>query len=456
LAGAWLWAQAQGAPLDSEAAVVARSALARWFGGLTLSSPDPVPDKTALWALLAGLGALFLLALLIQGPLRAIGQLFDLPGHLRVVMASLRRFRRAGRLVAVLLGATVFSWTTWQARLHAEARRLEELIILRKAKSIGEIAFEQGVLAGLTPLRDLLGLGDTLFLLIVAAMVVFKRSADRWSVTAPREVGDRLPSWTTLTWCCTWLYLLYRLAGVIWEPTGQPIPLSLGIEIGLVPLVQVVSDALLFAWVLTEARHAFSDAADEQIGLQVGDSVRRLPAAVLVCVLVLPARWLAVTARLALPYASGELADVALRPVLLGWGLVWLQAAALPLLPLAGAAAWGSDRRGTLRVYLQMLRAAGGRLVAVVAGSALASGLLAGLAYQVILRLPPQSWVLLAADSYAHYATLPVGLLLVVTLVEIADLSSRTQVEEHGEPLEAGESADNTDAASSPAASASG
>jgi hypothetical protein len=27
-----------------------------------------VPDKTALWALLAGLGALFLLALLIQGP----------------------------------------------------------------------------------------------------------------------------------------------------------------------------------------------------------------------------------------------------------------------------------------------------------------------------------------------------------------------------------------------------
>jgi hypothetical protein len=428
-----LWAQAQGAVLTNDAAMVAQSALRRWFGGLTLSGPEPLPSRTGLWALLAGLGGLLVLALVVQGPWHAIRQLLDVGGHLRIVAASLRRFRRAGRLVAVLFGATVLSWTSWQARLHAQPERLEELVILRKTKTLGEMAFEQGMLAGLTPLRDLLGMSDILVLLIAVAIVVFKRSADRWSINAPSVVEDRLPPWTTLAWCCAWLCLLYRLAGLIWEPTGQPLGLNLGVETFLVPVVMVVSDGLLFAWVLTEARHAFSDAADDRIGLQVGDTLRRMPAAVLVCLLVLPARWAAVTARLSLAYAPGEVASVVIGPLLLGWGLVWLQAAAIPFIPMSGAAAWGGERGGIFHVYGRMLRASGGRLVAVVAGSCLAAALVAGLAYQVVLRLPAQSWVLSAADSYSHYATLPVGLLLVVTLVEIGERASQTRVERSGD-----------------------
>ena len=43
---------------------------------------------------------------------------------------------------------------------------------------LGELAAEQGVLAGLTPLRDVAGLADNLPLLIVAAIVVFRASIE--------------------------------------------------------------------------------------------------------------------------------------------------------------------------------------------------------------------------------------------------------------------------------------
>ena len=40
-----------------------------------------------------------------------------------------------------------------------------------------------------------------------------------------------------------------------------------------------------------------------------------------------------------------------------------------------------------------------------------------------MLLLPPAGWVLAAADSYAHYVTLPVGLWTVAALVELAEQS---------------------------------
>jgi hypothetical protein len=40
-----------------------------------------------------------------------------------------------------------------------------------------------------------------------------------------------------------------------------------------------------------------------------------------------------------------------------------------------------------------------------------------------VLLLPAQAWVLPAADSYAHYATLPVGLWTLAALIELAERS---------------------------------
>ena len=44
-------------------------------------------------------------------------------------------------------------------------------------------------------------------------------------------------------------------------------------------------------------------------------------------------------------------------------------------------------------------------------------------AYAVVLLLPAQSWVLNAADSYAHFLTLPVGLWTLAALIELAQRS---------------------------------
>jgi hypothetical protein len=73
--------------------------------------------------------------------------------------------------------------------------------------------------------------------------------------------------------------------------------------------------------------------------------------------------------------------------------------------------------------YARLLRAEGGHLVGLlVAGGVLASGLAAA-TYLLVLALPTQTWVLAAADSYAHYATLPVGVLMLAGLVELGERS---------------------------------
>jgi hypothetical protein len=137
----------------------------------------------------------------------------------------------------------------------------------------------------------------------------------------------------------------------------------------------------------------------------------------------------ALFAWLALPYlptGTPETVRAVLREILRGDALVWLQAVSLPSMAVVGAAAWPrgasslSRRLGPLGRALALLRAEGGRLIAVVAGGTVASAGLSCLAYLALLSLPPQPWVLSAADSYAHYATLPIALLLAATLVELA------------------------------------
>ena len=56
----------------------------------------------------------------------------------------------------------------------------------------------------------------------------------------------------------------------------------------------------------------------------------------------------------------------------------------------------------------------------------LAAGGGAALAYLMVLSLPASTWVLAAADGYAHYATLPVGLLLLAALVELGERTRPT------------------------------
>src|SRR5262249_4697022 len=142
-----------------------------------------------------------------------------------------------------------------------------------------------------------------------------------------------------------------------------------------------------------------------------------LPGAILACLLMMPARYLATAILLGSSYMPASIAATALGSLFrwqLSWGLADVQGAALPALGLAGALAWS---RGTilsaLRGYFRLLAAEGGHLVVLLALAGLAAGSGAALAYLLVLSLPASTWVLAAADAYAHYATLPVGLLTV-------------------------------------------
>jgi hypothetical protein len=106
----------------------------------------------------------------------------------------------------------------------------------------------------------------------------------------------------------------------------------------------------------------------------------------------------------------------------LGWGLVDLQAASLVVVGLVGVAAWsrGSPWE-TLNGFIRLLKGQGGHLVVSLLMAGAAACALAGLAYSVVLLLPPAGWVLPAADSYSHYVTLPVGLWTIAALVELSE-----------------------------------
>jgi hypothetical protein len=425
-------------------------ALRRWFAGLTLSSPQFIPSGHGLWALVAGLGLLLLAAFLIQGPMVAARQLLDVPGHVRLARDSVRRVWRAGRLVAAAIAFTVISWTGAEALVYSADSGKTDLLLLTRARGRGELAIEQGILAGLTPLRDVAGLGDNLALLLVATIVVFRGSIEPQGAGEPPAAGRprarARPGWTTLAWGIGALYVLYRVVARAAGSGDLPLGGCLVVEAVLIPAAMLIVDGLLLAWVLTELRQAGLEAAGEE-RLEPMAALALLPGSALACAVALPARYLAAFVFLAqahLPtsvHATG-LGDY-IRWQLVGWGLTDVQAAALLFVGLVGVVAWTRGHLAdALAGYRRLLAAEGARVVVALALAGGAATVLAAAAYAVVLLLPVQTWVLAAADSYAHFATLPVGLWTLAALIELAQraLPSATRVQ--GEVRARGAAAD--------------
>lgn len=413
-----LWAQTT--ILDPDARPLL--ALWRWFESLTLTSPVVTPRPVGLWAWLLGLGLLLFAAIVLQGPRAAVRQLFDLPGHLRLLRSALRRLRNAGRLVAILLGGTVLAWTISQTTEFASETRLQNLYVFVQSRSLPEIAAEEATLAAITPFRDLCGLGGTLLFLVPATIVIFRLSLDRWgSINDPyAELSNPLPRWTLLCWGSGWLYAMYHFATIVVGGGGFPTS-DLGfLEVAIAPALTAMADGLLFACILAELRRGGLSLADDQNGIiDARAAVGVWPLAVAACVLALPGRYLATAGWLLLPYGPGPNTSQALGTLLRGWGLVWLQGLALVSAAAIAAAPWCGTiaRLGAQGIHL--LRLQGARLVAWMAACTATAGLAAGAVYAVMLSMPRQPWLLLAADSYAHYATLPVGLVCLAGLVEL-------------------------------------
>lgn len=445
IAASMMWAQAAGAgagtaPAGGGAASVLLP-FRRWYAGLTLSPPVGAGGVDWLWAIGLGLLALLALAVVSQGPARALVQLFDVPGHARLFSAAMARLRRSGRMLAAVVGVTVLTWTVGQMFSFSDPQGRDDLIALAKGRWLPGLAVEQGVLAAATPLRDVIALGNMIPILIAGAMLAFQFSSDRWGsvsrVISPRASRDAM--WGTVAWGSAALYALYRTVGLIYRVPDLPLTGCFGLEMILVPLLMPVADGLLLAWVVCELRNAGLGDSAERERLDVPGAVALMPAAALACVLLMPGRYVATAVALVFLYLPASVPGWAMSYIRwqLGRGVVDLQAAGLVAVGVAGALAWSRGTFGSmLGGYRRMLREEGGHLAGfLLAGGALASAL-ASATYLLVLALPAQTWVLAAADSYAHYATLPVGVLTLAGLVELGERSlpratpARANVEE--------------------------
>jgi hypothetical protein len=423
-------------------------ALRRWCSGLTLCSPESTPSLDGLWALLAGFAVLVAAAILFQGLLPALRQLMDIPGHVALLRQATRRVWRSERLVSALITFTVLAWTGSQTLAFLGERSLGEksdrgkagLTLLTRSRERFELVLEQGVFAGLTTLRDLGALADNLPLLICAVYLAFRTSSGIMPPPGPaagRITENAIPAryasrrgavsgWSTMIWGSGSLYLLYRLVARASGSVDLPLGGCMVVEALVVPLLMSVCDGFLLAWVLTELRNARFDRVGED-RFHPGQTLELMPGAMLACALALPARYVATLVFLVLQHLPTSVGVTALGRYIrwqLGWGLVDLQGASLVFVGSVGAVAWSRGSIGdAFRGYKRLLTREAGHLIAALAMSAGAAGLLAGTVYLLVFLMPPAGWILPAADSYSHYLTLPVALWMIAALIELAERS---------------------------------
>ena len=419
-------AQTQPAPASSSS--MALLALRRWFAGLTLSSPQTLPDLHPFLALLAGLALSLLFAIFFQGPLAVLKQIFDIPGHVRIVRDATKRVWQAGRLIAVVIGFTVLGWTGAQALVFMrDDGTRPDLALLTKSRALWELGLEQGILAGLTPLRDLARTRRQPDSPLDRRCSRVSRLARYAGLGNPPDysrkgagVAPPQSRWSTAIWGSESLYALYRAVG--WGAGSGDLPLGgcLVVEAALVPVMMLICDGFLVAWVLTELRNAGLDTTGED-RLDIREAIALLPASALACLLVMPARYLATFVWLSAAYLPTWVQSSPVGRYIrwqLGWGLTDLQAVAFAMIGFAGVVAWSrGSLGGTLVGFRRLLTAHGGHIVIVLIMASSAAAVFSGCVYALLLLLPTQGWVLSAADAYAHYATLPVSLWTVAAVV---------------------------------------
>ena len=185
-----LWAQVVAATSTTgNPSALAPLALRRWSASLTLSSPESVPSLFGLWVWLGALGGLFADRRAVSGAERGRSGNSSMCRATRGSSPTPRGGSgRASRMVAAVVGLTVLSWTGSQSFAYNRDEGRDDVIQLTRARHLVELAFEQGVLAGLTPLRDVAGLGANLPMLIIATVLLFRAAADVWGTAGS-------PSW---------------------------------------------------------------------------------------------------------------------------------------------------------------------------------------------------------------------------------------------------------------------
>ncbi|MDX2038891.1 MAG: hypothetical protein SFX72_19755 [Isosphaeraceae bacterium] len=381
---------------------------------------------------LVALGILFLVVLGLQGPRKLFSQLIDFGGHRAAFRRGMAIWRRSGWVLGVSLASTVVAWSTNQALLFMRPEGREDLAVLLKGSTLSQAALENGILAGVVPLRDVVQLGSIIPLLFLGAFIVFQHGSNNNS-RIDQFRGRAHPSsgaWMTAAWLILALHGIYRCVCLIYLAGELPLGFGVVFEILLVPAVMLLSDALVLGWVLIGFRNATLAETDE-VRFDFEEWLRILPAVATTCFFLLPSRYLSAFVTLSFSYVIAAWGTTTATPATvltalrwaLGPGIVAIQVLTLPALAAIGSSVWSKGSiRDMVRGSTSVLRGQGGRIVVAVAliGGLSAAG--SSLTYFLLFAMPPQTWLLNAADSYSHLLTLPLGLMLTSLLVDFARL----------------------------------
>jgi hypothetical protein len=387
------------------------------------------PDTTLplLAALLVWLVGLVAIAALLQRDCSNwLRGLVDVRRHFEQLGEGLEILRRNKRPVWVLLGGAVLSWTGWSLGLWQERPQIAELegMLETRENSVALFAWDHALTAAVVPLRALASLGDLLPLLFGACLVLFARTVElgrhlRWEMPAVESM--RLKRRLGTIWVGLIILMGYRAVTFLADRTSGPVSGCLRVDALVVPLLLLAADGLLLSWVLVE----FGRALREHLTWESDDTaafVRGIPAAMLVSALANPGRYVVLAATM----LEQQWTETAARPAS-RWGpILWASAVAqlVGLALFAFPAVLVVCRRGglayKLRSFITLIRRAGGQLVGLTVLAVLLNIVVTFPFFALFGAMQAETWSLLGAASYAHYATLLLGLVFLSGVTQLA------------------------------------
>lgn len=413
------------------------------------------PPGSIAYVLLALIAALVLFAV-VAGLLQRdwnkwLRGLFDVRGHFEQIGAGLEIIRRNKRPLWVTLVAAVISWSVWALKVWRERTNIADIesMLQVHGNSAASFAWSNALAASLAPLRDLLSLGDLLPLAIIACLVLFARTAEisqhlrtktraMENVMLKRRVGT--------IWVAMIVLVAYRVIGFTMDPvTTVTAPTASGclyIDALLLPVALLVADGMLLSWVLAEYGRGVCGRF-EWDSSDTAAFARGIPAAMCACGLANLGRYLA------LGFAMWEQqSNSPTKWSAKTWEPLILAASILQVIGLvwfAFPAVLAVERRGRLKdkfsSFVTLLRRAGGKVVGfTVLGLVLNMAVVVPF-YWIFGKMQAETWSLVGAASYGHYATLLLGLVLLAGATQLAHLELGFQEDPGPAPIQIEETA---------------
>ena len=278
--------------------------------------------------------------------------------------------------------------------------------------------------AAVVPLRDWVGLGDLLPLVLGASILLFARTAEvaqHLRVTTRTIEQVRFKRRMGTIWVGLILLVAYRVIVFIVDPAAAPMADCMFVNAIAMPTLMLVADGILLSWVLTE----FGRALLVHLDWEPDDTVafnRGIPSSILCCALMNPGRYVLMGCAIWEAQFTTPATWPASRWVPILWACTISQVLGLAWFGFPGVVA--VMRRGSwrerLRAYATLIRRVGGQVLGL-AILAIVLNVLALLPfYWIFGAMQRETWSLLGAASYGHYATLLLGIVFLAGVTQLA------------------------------------